>query len=98
MIVTCYAFSLPDEKHIALTLKCLSYRAAKVPLAVFNVSFLVKDLYKVEVAIVGLLEFVVGELDVDLLALLCPDDPSAVQGCSPLLGMRQMLLGDIGSS
>ena len=59
----------------------------------FNVSFLVKYLDEVEVAVVGFLETVLGELDVDLLPLLCPDDPGAVEGGAPLLGVGHLLLG-----
>ena len=62
----------------------------------FYVSFLVKYLDEVEVAVVGLLKAVLGELDVDLLALLCPDDPGAVQGCPPLPGVGLLLLRDVG--
>ena len=62
----------------------------------FNVSFLVKYLDEVEVAVVGLLKAVLGKLDVDLLALLCPDDPGAVQGCPPLPGVGLLLLRDVG--
>ena len=62
----------------------------------FYVSFLVKYLDEVEVAVVGLLKAVLGKLDVDLLALLCPDDPGAVQWCSPLPGVGLLLLRDVG--
>ena len=59
----------------------------------FDVSFLVKYLDEVEVAVVGFLETVLGELDVDLLPLLGPDDPGAVEGGAPLLGVGHLLLG-----
>ena len=61
----------------------------------FYVSFLIKYLDEVEVAIIRLIETVLRELDVDLLALLGSDDPGAVQGSSPLLGVSLLLLGDI---
>ena len=61
-----------------------------------DVSFLIKYLDEVEVAVVWLLETVLGELDVDLLALLGPDDPGAVERSPPLLGVTLLLLRDVG--
>ena len=43
-----------------------------------HVCFSVKHLDEVVVAVVGHLQLVVGELEVDLLALLGSDDPSTV--------------------
>ena len=63
-------FFIPDEKYISLALIGLGHRATEVSLSVLNVRLLVKDLDEVEVAVVGLLQLVQRELEVDLLLLL----------------------------
>ena len=62
----------------------------------FYVCFLIKYLDEVEVAVIGLLEAVLWELNVNLLPLLGPDDPGAVQGSPPLLGVGLLLLRYVG--
>ena len=86
---------LPDEENISFTHVLVSHGATEILLPMFNVSFLVKYLDEVEVAVVGFLETVLWELDVDLLPLLGSDDPGAVEGRAPLLGVGHLLLGDV---
>ena len=86
---------VPDEENICFTHVLVSHGATEILFPVFNVSLLVKYLDEVEVAVVGLLETVLGELDIDLLPFLCSDDPGAVQGCPPLHGVRHLLLGNV---
>ena len=91
-------FVLPDKQDIGVTLIGLGHGATEVPLPVLNVRLLVKDLDEVEVAVVGLLQLVQRELEVDLLLLLGADDPGAVHWGAPLPRVIQMLLGYICSS
>ena len=91
-------FVLPDKQNIGFTLIGLGHGATEVPLSVFNVRLLVKDLDEVEVAVVGLLQLIQWELEVDLLLLLGANDPGAVNGGAPLPRVIQMLLGYIRSS
>ena len=67
-------------------------------LHVLHLGVAVKHLDEVVVAIVGHLELVVGELEVDLLPLLGTDDPGAVQGNPVGLGVVDMLLRYVGTS
>ena len=87
---------IPDEQNIRLTHVLVSHGPTEVLLPVLYVSFLIKDLDEVKVAVIGLLQAVLWELDVDLLPLLGPDNPGAVQRCPPLLGVGLLLLGNIG--
>ena len=64
----------------------------------FDIRFLVKYLDEVEVAVVGFIETVLWELDVDLLSLLGSDDPGAVERCSPLPGVGHLLSRDVRCS
>ena len=63
-----------------------------------HVCFSVKHLDEVVVAVVGHLQLILGELEVDLLVLLGADDPGAVQGHAVAGGMRHVLLGDVGAA
>ena len=84
---------IPDEENICFTHVLVSHGATEIFFPMFNVSFLVKYLDEVEVAVVGLLEAVLRELDVDLLPFLGPDDPGAVEWRPPLQGVGHLLLG-----
>ena len=86
----------PDVQHICLADVVVGYGAAEVVLAVLHVGLAVEHLDEVVVAVVGHLELVLGELEVDLLALLGPDDPGAVDGHAVLRGVAHVLLRDVG--
>ena len=87
---------LPDEQDVRLAHVLVRPRATEILLPVFYVSFLIKYLDEVEVAVVRLLEAVLRELNVNLLPLLGPDDPGAVERGPPLLGVGLLLLRDVG--
>ena len=63
-----------------------------------HVCFSVKNLDEVVIAVVGHLQLILGELEVDLLVLLGADDPGAVQWHAVAGGMRHVLLGDVGAA
>ena len=65
---------------------------------VLHVGIAVKHLNEVVVAVVGHLELVLGELEVDLLVLLGADDPGAVQRHAVGGGVRPVLLRDVGAA
>ena len=65
---------------------------------VLHVRVAVKHLDEVVVAVVGHLELVLGELEVDLLVLLGADDPGAVQRHAVGGGVRPVLLRDVGAA
>ena len=65
---------------------------------VLNVRVAVKHLDEVVIAVVGHLELVLGELEVDLLVLLGADDPGAVQRHAVGGGVRPVLLRDVGAA
>ena len=70
----------PDVQHICLADIVVGHGAAEVVLAMLHVGLAIEHLDEVVVAVVGHLELILGELEVDLLPLLGPDDPGAVQG------------------
>ena len=63
-----------------------------------HVRVAVKHLDEVVVAVVGHLELVLSELEVDLLVLLGADDPGAVQRHAVGGGVRPVLLRDVGAA
>lgn len=63
-----------------------------------DVSVAVEHLDEVVVTVVGHLELVLGELEVDLLVFLRSDDPGAVQRHAMGAGVRPVLLRDVGAS
>ena len=63
-----------------------------------HVRVAVKHLDEVVIAVVGHLELVLGELEVDLLVLLGADDPGAVQRHAVGGGVRPVLLRDVGAA
>ena len=67
-------------------------------LHILDLCVTVKHLDEVIVAVVGHLELVVGELEVDLLTLLSTYDPGAVQGNPVGLGVVDVLLRYVGTS
>ena len=89
---------LPHVEDVCLTDVVISHRAAQVLLPVLDISFAVKYLNEVIIAVVGHLEVVFRELEVDVLPFLCPDDPGTVHrhGVGP--GVVHLLAGDVGAS
>ena len=63
-----------------------------------HVSVADKHLDEVVVAVVGHLELVLSELEVDLLVLLGADYPGAVQRHAVGGGVRPVLLRDVGAA
>ena len=63
-----------------------------------HVRVAVKHLDEVVVAVVGHLELVLSELEVDLLVLLGADYPGAVQRHAVGGGVRPVLLRDVGAA
>ena len=70
----------PDVQHICLADIVVGHGAAEVVLAMLHVGLAIEHLDEVVVAVVGHLELVLGELQVDLLALLRPDDRVGNEG------------------
>ena len=64
---------------------------------VLHIRLAVKHLDKVVVAVVGHLELVLRELEVDLLVLLGADDPGAVQRNAVTRGVAHVLGRDVGA-
>ena len=91
------AAPLPDVQNIRNACVGLGHRAAEIPHPMLDIRLPVEDLDEVEVAVVWLFELVLLELDVDLLALLGPDDPGAVHRCAPTPRVLQLLAGYIRS-
>ena len=67
-------------------------------LHVLHLGVAVEHLDEVVVAVVGHLQLVVGELEVDLLVLLGADDPGAVQRHAVGGGVRPVLLRNVGAA
>ena len=88
----------PDVQHICLADIVVGHGAAEVVLAMLHVGLAIEHLDEVVVAVVGHLQLILGELEVDLLVLLGADDPGAVQGHAVAGGMRHVLLGDVGAA
>ena len=63
-----------------------------------DVCLAVEYLYEVIVTIVGHLEVVFRELEVNMLPLLGPDDPGAVHGDVVSPGVIEVVRGDVGTS
>ena len=63
-----------------------------------DVCVAVKHLDEVVVAVVGHLELVLGELEVNFLIFLGSDDPGTVQRHAMGAGVRPVLLRDVGTS
>ena len=89
---------LPDVEDIRLTDIVVSHGATQVPFPVFDVCLAVKYLNEVIVTVIGHLEVVFGELEVDMLPLLCPDDPCAVHRHIVRPGVVEVFGGDVGTS
>ena len=89
---------LPDVEDVCLTDVIVRHGAAQVLLTMLDISFAVKYLNEVVVAVIGHLEVVFRELKVDVFPLLSPDDPGAVHrdGVGP--GVVHLLAGDVGAS
>ena len=91
------AAPLPDVQNIRNACVGLGHRAAEIPNPMLDIRLPVEDLDEVEVTVVWLSELVLLELDVNLLALLGPDDPGAVHRCAPTPRVLQLLAGYIRS-
>ena len=85
----------PHVENVCLTDVIVRHGATEVPLPVLDVRLAVKYLYEVVIAVVGHLEVVLWELEVNVFPLLRPDDPGAVHGRAPLVGVVQVLLRDV---
>ena len=88
----------PHVEDVRLTDVVVRHGATEILLPVLDIGFTVKYLDEVVVAVIGHLQLVLGELEVDLLVLLGADDPGAVQRHAVAGGVRHVLLGDVGAA
>ena len=89
---------LPDVQDVRLTHVVVRHGATEVLLPVLDISFTIKDLDEVVVAIVRHLQVVFRELEVDVFPLLSSDDPGAVHRHGVRPGVVHLLAGDVGAS
>ena len=88
----------PHVENVCLTDVIIRHGATEVPLPVLDVRLAVKYLYEVVIAVVGHLEVVLWELEVNVLPLLRPDDPGAVHGHVVGPGVVEVLRRDVGAA
>ena len=85
----------PDVEDVRLTDVVVRHGATEILLPVLDIGFTVKYLDEVVVAVIGHLQVVFRELEVDVFPLLRPDDPGAVHGHRVGPGVVHLLAGDV---